>query len=202
MKRMTIVCLLLLGMSGSLAAQSNKVADAFSKSYQGEANKEYLAAIVSIENVYDASSYAMNLRLGWLHYLNKDYARSQTYYNKAITIEPKTVDARLGYINAAAAQQNWDEVLKTYKDILAIDPNNSVVNYRVGYIYYYRKNFVEAEKYLIKVAQMYPFDFDTNLLLGAVYVGQGKIVEAKKYYQLAQIYNPSSKDVLEALSKL
>jgi tetratricopeptide (TPR) repeat protein len=199
---MTLACIVFLTLSGISSAQSSKIADAFSKSYLGESNKEYLASIVSIENVYDATSFAMNLRLGWLHYLNKEYSRSQSYYNKAITLEPKSVDARLGYINAAAALQNWDEVLKTYKDILTFDPNNSLVNYRVGYIYYYRKNFTEAEKHLLKVVQMYPFDFDTNFLLGSVYVGQGKIVEAKRYYQLAQLYNPASKDVTDALAKL
>ena len=199
---MTIAWVLVFALTGMVQAQANKITDAFSKSYLGETNKEYLAAIVSIENVYDANSFAMNLRLGWLHYLSKDYAKAQTYYNKAISLEPKSIDARLGYINSAAALQNWDEVLKTYKDILTIDPNNSLVNYRVGYIYYYRKNFTEAEKYALKVLEMYPFDFDTNFLLGSVYVGQGKIVEAKKYYQLALMYNPDSKDVTTALSKL
>ena len=202
MKRKTLIWVTALFFTCIAHAQTSKTTDAFTQSYKGESSKEYLAAIISIENVYDANSYAMNLRLGWLHYLLKEYTKSQTYYNKAVTLEPKSIDARLGYINATAALQNWDEVLKTYKDILVIDPNNTLVNYRVGYIYYYRKNFQEAEKYVLKVRELYPFDFDTNFLLGSINVGEGKIVEAKRFYQLAQMYNPDNTDVKDALSKL
>ena len=52
------------------------------------------------------------------------------------------------------------------------------------------------------VLELYPFDFDSNALLGAIYVGQGKILEAKKYYKLALTYNPQSKEIQEVLKKL
>lgn len=183
-------------------AQDDKVIAALASSYQGETNKEYLASIVTLENVYDPNSYMLNLRLGWLHYLKKDYAKSQEYYKKAIALEPKSIEARLGFVAPTAALEKWDDVLKTYKDILAIDPNNTLVNYRVGYIYYYRKNFVEAEKYIVAVLKLYPFDYDTNALLGANYLAQGKIKEAKKYYSVALAYNPNSKEIQEVMKKL
>lgn len=183
-------------------AEDDKVLSAFSASYLGESNKEYLAAIIALENVYDANSYAMNVRLGWLEYLKKDYAKSQSYYKKAIALEPKSIEARFGLVNPIAALQQWDDLLKNYKEILDIDPNNTVVNYRVALMYYYRKNYDDADKYIQKVLVEYPFDFDSNALLGAISVAQGKIIEAKKYYKLALTYNPQSKEVAEALKKL
>lgn len=51
----------------------------------------------------------------------------------------------------------------TYKKILDIDPMNSKVNYALGNIYYYRKNFALAEKYYDLVVAMYPFDYYSNL---------------------------------------
>ncbi len=202
MKKSTLTLVIAMTITLLSKAQSDKVVSAFSSSYLGESNKEYLAAIITLENVYDANSYALNLRLGWLNYLKKDYAKSQSYYKKAIALEPKTIEARFGYVNPTAALQSWDEVLKTYKDILAIDPNNTVVNYRVGYIYYFRKNYTEAKPYIQKVLQLYPFDYDSNALLGAIFLGEGKVIEAKKYYNLALTYNPDSKEIKEVLAKL
>jgi tetratricopeptide (TPR) repeat protein len=202
MKRSTFLFAAAMAVTLFTKAQDDKVIAAFSSSYLGESNKEYLAAIITLENVYDANSYALNLRLGWLSYLKKDYARSQSYYKKAIALEPRSIEARFGYVNPTAALQNWDDVLATYKDILKIDSNNTVVNYRVGYIYYYRKNYDEALKYVTKVVQLYPFDYDSNALMGAIYLGQGKILEAKKYYKIALAYNPQSKEILEVLKKL
>jgi tetratricopeptide (TPR) repeat protein len=202
MKRSTLLFVIAMAVTILSKAQDDKVLAAFSSSYLGESNKEYLAAIIQLENVYDANSYAINLRLGWLQYLKKDYARSQSYYKKAMALEPKSIEARFGYVNPTAALQNWDDVLATYKDILTIDGNNTIVNYRVAYIYYYRKNYDEAMKYIVKVLSLYPFDYDSNALLGAIYVGQGKIMEAKKYYKLALTYNPQSKEIQEVLKKL
>lgn len=202
MKRSTFTLVIAMTITLLSKAQDDKVIAALASSYQGETNKEYLASIVALENVYDANSYPLNLRLGWLNNLKKDYAKAQSYYKKAIELEPKSIEARLGYVIPTAALEKWDDVLKTYKDILAIDPNNTVVNYRVGYIYYYRKNYTEAEKYIMAVLKLYPFDYDTNALLGANYVAQGNIVEGKKYYKIALAYNPASKEIGEILKKL
>ena len=202
MKRTTLLFVVAMAITLLSKAQDDKILAAFSSSYLGESNKEYLASIITLENIYDANSYPINLRLGWLNYLKKDYAKSQSYYKKAMILEPRSIEARFGYVNPTAALQGWDDVLKTYMDILAIDANNTVVNYRVGYIYYYRKNYDEAEKYVRKVLELYPFDYDSNALLGAIFVGQGKIIEAKKYYKIALVYNPKSKEILEVLKKL
>lgn len=202
MKKSITTIILIMAIAMFAKAQDEKTIAALSTSYQDETNKEYAASIAALENVYDANSYLLNLRLGWLYYLKKEYAKSQEYYKKAIALEPKSIEARLGYVSPTSALEKWDDVLKTYKDILVIDPNNSLVNYRVGYIYYFRKNFVEAEKYLVAILKLYPFDYDTNALLGANYLAQGKIKEAKKYYSIALAYNPNSKEILEVTKKL
>lgn len=202
MKKSITTIVVVLAITMLAKAQDEKVIAAFSSSYISEANKEYQVSISTLENVYDANSYMLNLRLGWLQYLKKDYVKAQEYYKKAIALEPKSIEARLGYVAPTTALEKWDDVLKTYKEILVIDPNNTVVNYRVGYIYYFRKNFVEAEKYIVSVLKLYPFDYDSNALLGANYLAQGKIKEAKKYYSVALAYNPNSKEIQEVMKKL
>ena len=198
-KLMLNILFLAVGIAG--ISQGN-VGEAFSKSYEYEASGEYTNAISSINSIYDATSYTQNIRLGWLYYLSGEQTKSQAYYKKAIELEPKSIEARLGYVYPTSVMQNWDDVIKTYKDILVLDANNSLVNYRLAYIYYVRKDFDSAGKYAQNVISLYPFDFDANYLLGQIYIAQGKIKEAKIHLTRARDYNPSSTDVKSLLEKL
>jgi len=197
-----IILSILLVATEMVALGQTTSSEAFSKSYTYETNKDYTKAVSSITAVYDASSYTMNLRLGWLEYLAGEYIKSESYYKKAIVLEQKSVEARLGSVYPISATGNWDEVIKVYSEILTIDPQNSMVNYRMAYIYFVRKDYEKAASYAQKVVKLYPFDFDSNYLLGQIYVTQGKILEAKMYLTRAVEYNPTSTEAKSLLGKL
>lgn len=197
-----IILSILIVASEMAAIGQTTSSEAFSKSYTYETNKDYAKAASSITAVYNASSYTMNLRLGWLNYLAGEYIKSESYYKKAIVLEQKSVEARLGIVYPISAVGNWDEVIKVYNEILTIDPQNSTVNYRMAYIYFVRKDYEKAAMYSLKVLKLYPFDFDSNYLLGQIYVTQGKIVEAKTHLTRALEYNPISTDVKNLLDRL
>lgn len=197
------VVLIILGISMGLGliAQGD-ASKAFLDSYFHEANEEYSEAIKDMESEYTEGSYSINLRLGWLYYLDGDYYKSITYYKKAIQNEPRSIEARLGYVYPVSALENWEDVLNMYKEILDIDPNNTAVNYNVAYMYYLRGDWVNAEAGLIKVLELYPFDYDSSLLLGSVYVKMGMIKEAREYYIRALQYSPSSSEIRQLLKAL
>lgn len=196
-----ILNVIFLSMIGAGIAQ-NQVIDAFNKSYAYEAEQDYMNALSAITKVYDATSYTLNLRLGWLYYLSGDYPKSQGYYKKAIALEPQSIEARLGYVYPASSMENWDDIIKIYLEILAIDPNNSLVNYRLAYIYNYRKEFTKAATFAQNVVALYPFDFNANYLLGTIYISQGKIKEAKIHLARALQYNPDAMEVKTALDRI
>lgn len=183
-----------------LGAQSSSEL-AFSKSYSFEYDTQYAKAIEAM-TALNSDAYEVSLRLGWLYYLSKDYLKSETFYKKAIASEPSSVEARFGIVLPLAALGNWNAVLGHYLDILKIDPNNSIANYRTGYIYYSRKDYANAMVYTGKVIKMYPFDYDSNLLAGKVMMAQAKNAEAKKYFNKAIEYNPQSEEAKAALKKL
>jgi len=195
--------MIILGISMGMSLMAQKDASkAFLDSYYHEANAEYSEAISDMDATYSETSYSINLRLGWLHYLDGDYYKSISYYNKAIALESKSIEARLGFVYPSSAMQNWEEVLKMYNEILTIDPNNTAVNYKLGYMYYLRGDWVNAEASLLKVLNLYPFDYDSNLLLGTVNVKMGKIKEARVYYTRALEYDPSSSEIRGLLKGL
>ena len=121
-------------------AQNDNLIEAFTKSYQYEKNGNYTAAISTLKNVYLEDSYECNLRLGWLTYNAGLYQESISYYQKAINLMPVSIEARLGYVYPAAAFGNMTNVILQYKKILEIDPQNSLANYKLGYIYYDKKD--------------------------------------------------------------
>jgi len=182
-------------------AQTNQ-SKAFTESYTFEYNKDYGNAISALDKVYKVDSYEINLRLGWLTYLNGDYPKSQAFYKTAIKLQPKSIEAKLGYVYPTSAMQNWEDIIKTYNDILAIDASNYTVNYRMSVIYFLRKDFGKANLYAKKVKSLYPFDYKINLLLGKISIGLGKINTAKTYLNSALLYSPSSKIVTELLKTL
>lgn len=197
--KIKILVLFSLVVSG-MKAQDN-AETAFSKSYSFEYDTQYSKAIESLLAL-KSESYEVNFRLGWLEYLNKDYANAEKYYKKAIELEPSSVEARFGEVLPLAALGNMNNVLAIYFDILKLDPNNSIANYRIGYIYYSKKDYTNAFTYVSKVIKSYPFDFDSNLLAGKIMLDQGKKPEAKNYFLKALEYNPQSEDAKNALKKV
>lgn len=191
-----------LGLFLTLLAPAQKNPElAFSKSYSFEYETQYAKAIAALEEI-NTDSYQVNLRLGWLHYLNKAYARSEHYYKKAVALEPGSVEARFGMALPLSATGNWNGVLELYLEILKIDANNSIANYRTASIYYNRKDYANAGAYLARVIKMYPFDYDGNLLNGKILVATGNTEEARKALEKALQYNPQSQEVKTLLKKL
>ncbi len=201
MKKIMLL-LMLQTIVSTMYAQTDTIS-VFSKSYISEGNKEYTKAIEALSAVYAPGSYTINLRLGWLWYLKGDYIKSQMYYKNAIAIEPKSVEARLGYAFPASALENWSDVITIYNEILAIDPENSFVNYKQAYIYYYiKKEYKPALNYVDKVTRHFPFDFDANYLTAQIHLSMGNIVESKAAIRKALYYNPSSKEALKLYESL
>ncbi len=173
--------------------------DAFSSSYSLETAGKYTAAIEVLEKQYDASSYEINLRLGWLHYLTGQFVESISYYNKSIQLMPLSVEARFGYVYPASALGNWDQVIARYGEILRIDPSNYTANYRLGAIYYTRKEYGTAYKYFEKLVNWFPFDYDVLHMYAWTNYQMGKLREAKVLFHKALLNHPNDASCLEGL---
>src|SRR5258708_4644946 len=106
MEKQIVITLFSICIGFGLKSQdSNELG--FSKSYLYEYEIQYAKAIKSLQDL-NADSYEINLRLGWLFYLNKDYFKSETYYKRAITIEASSVEARFGLVLPLSAVGNWN----------------------------------------------------------------------------------------------
>jgi len=186
--------------AGKLAAQDYAVLQqAFSTSYTQETAGDYTNAIATLKKVYDESSYEINARLGWLNYMAGLFSESTTYYSKAITLMPYSIEARLGYALPASAMGNWDLVINKYFEILKIDPNNYTANYRLGMLYYGKKDYEKSIKYFEKIANMYPFDYDAIQMYAWSNYQLGKLREAKVLFNKTLLIRPGDSSAMDGL---
>lgn len=177
-----------------------EIQTAFEISIAQEKDGKFQDALNTMKKVYDENSYEVNLRLGWLSYLSGIFNESIAYYNRCLQLKPMSIEAYFGIVYPTAALGNFDQLNTYYNHILEIDPQNTIANYRIGLIYYGRKDYQTASKYLQKVLDLYPFDYDTLVLFGWTNLQLGKYREAKVLFNKSLYLKPNDKSALEGLS--
>lgn len=195
----TIAILISILSFGSYA-QNKEVMNAFSQSYTYETAQNYDGAISSINAVYSATSYEMNLRLGWLNYLKGKYKESVSFYQKAADLMPAATEPKWAIINPLTKLESWKEVEKNYLAILKLDAKNSTANYNLGLIYYYRKDYLNAKKYFDVSLNAYPFGYNNLLMSAWTNYFLGNKNEATVLFNKTLLYSPNDKSALEGLS--
>jgi tetratricopeptide (TPR) repeat protein len=197
----TVVILIVLGFGTLAYGQNNtKVYESFIESYGLEATGNYSNAIEKIINIYSEDSYDMNIRLGWLYYNLGNYPESQKYYLIATEILPYSIEAKLGYVLPVSGLGYWDKVIEVYNDILEIDPQNTLVNYRMGAIYYERKQYEKVYDFLENVINLYPNDFDAIVLFAWTHYQMGRLKDAKVLFNKALLIKPNNSSAQYGLS--
>ncbi|MDD2306163.1 MAG: tetratricopeptide repeat protein [Prolixibacteraceae bacterium] len=200
LKKSTWVIFYLLMANTAFSQVSQDVLQAaFSKSYATEKNGDFTASMESLKKVYDESSYELNLRLGWLNYNAGLFDEAIIFYGRAQKLKPYSEEARFGLILPLAALGKWNDVIKIYDAILETSPNNSVALYRLGLVYYGRKDYNKANMLFKKVVDLYPFGYDGLLMLGWTSYFLGNTSQAKVLFNKVNLYNPGDKSANEGL---
>jgi tetratricopeptide (TPR) repeat protein len=185
-----------------LAQNDIKIQEAFSESYKAETGENYSVSISSLKAVYRADDYAVNVRLGWLFLLSKQYTESISYYNMAITLKPYAIEARFGMIKALNALESWDKVKEQYEAILKIDPQNTTSLYWLGILLYNRKDFDNAARNFEKIVNLYPMDYGSVIMLAWTRLYQGKKSDAKVLFSHALLLSPNDASATSGLNQL
>jgi tetratricopeptide (TPR) repeat protein len=197
-----IVLFVLCVASVSRGQYSEKVLNAFAKSYEAEKAGDFKKSASFLRETYQESSYEFNLRLGWLCYKSGQYEESKVYYLKALNLLPYSEEAKFGIILPLAAKGLWDEVIRYYNQILENNPGNTVALYRLGLVYYNRKEWSQASRYFQKVVDLYPFEYEGLLMLAWTNLQLGKTREAKILFNKVILWAPGDKSALEGMKLL
>jgi len=185
----------------ALPGRAQDQAAAFASSYAAETKGDYPDAIAPLKAIY-TGSYEQNLRLGWLHFLAKNYPASASYYQKAVEQRPYAIEPRFGLVKPLNALNQIDKLVGIYEDILKIDAQNTQANYWMGVIFLNRKAYDQAARYFERVANLYPFDYDVNLSLAWTYLNLGRKNEARALYNKVLLIRPGDATALAGLKRL
>jgi len=178
------------------------VQSAFYESYKAEAAENYSLGISSLKGVYKADDYPINVRLGWLSLLSKQYTESVSYYDRAIKLKPYAIEARFGMIKALNALESWDKVKDQYDAILKIDPQNTTSLYWLGVLLYNRKDYDNAAKNFEKIVNLYPMDYGSVIMLAWTRLYQGKKSDAMVLFNHALLLSPNDASATSGLNLL
>lgn len=199
LKTLMITLMLVMAMFNTFAQNQTSRQSSFYKSYEYEKSSNYLSAIKELSTIYKPEDYFVNIRMGWLYYLQKQYAESIKFYEKAITLKPYAIEAKFGLIKPLSATENWEKVKNQYLQILKIDPQNTVASYWLGVIYYNRKDYQSAVKLFEKVVNLYPLDYDSVIMLAWTKLYLGKTAEAKLMFNHALVLRANDSSALNGL---
>lgn len=198
----TTLVFLIFNCFSTFAYSQNNVQEAFTNSYSLEYYGEYAKAVEAIKKVYNEKSYEINMRTGWLHYLAGLYIESQGYYKRAINLKPNSIEARMGYVYPLAALGNMNLVVDQYSKILEIDPNNTTVNYKMGMIAFEKKEYKKAQEYFKKITNLYPFSYDSLIMVAWTHYHLKQNKEAKELFQTILLIYPDNVSAKEGLNLL
>lgn len=198
-KKIIFIAFIIASFTALGQANQEALEAAFAKSYQHEKSGDFKAAADDLKKVLDDSSYEINLRLGWLNYNAGLFDESIIFYSTAQKLKPYSEEARFGLILPLAALGRWNEVIELYNKILEINPNNTVALYRLGLIYYGRKDYAKANPLFKKVVDLYPFGYDGLLMLGWTSYFLGNYSQAKVLFNKVKLYSPNDASANEGL---
>jgi len=194
-----IISILLILSVFSYALDYEKIKDAYYRSYQYEKVGDFENAVKSIMIVYKEypEGYTVNLRLGWLYYLNKNY-----HYEKALKVIPSSVEAKLGYTLPLLAQGKYTDVEKICYQILNTDFYNYYGNLRLSFVLRMQKKYDMAVKVINKMLSLYPTDINFLTELALVRFYQGDKKQAEYLFKDILILDPENVTAKEYLKKL
>ncbi len=141
------------------------------KSYDYEQMQKYSEAIKVLTPLYKKypKGYTLNLRFGWLFYLDKKYNDSIKYYKNASLINPYALDPRLGLIRVYLDTYSFKKAEIVSNELLKIDYYNYYANLFITKALIAQKKYDVATKIINKMLALYPTDISYLEQLAVVY---------------------------------
>ena len=114
-----------------------------------------------------------------------DPASAEKDFKEAMSLAPKSMNIRLNYANLLWKTGRQQEALEQYKASLQNDPTNHAALTAMGYLSRDLHDPASAEKYFLKLEELYPKDFIPYFALGDVYTANKQFDRAEASYEKA-----------------
>ncbi|HUK47534.1 MAG TPA: tetratricopeptide repeat protein [Terriglobales bacterium] len=121
-----------------------------------------------------------------------DPAAAERDLKEAMSLAPNNVSIELNYANLLWKLNRDEDALALYKHSLQMDPGNHAALTALGYLSRDLKDPVDAEKYFLNLAELYPQDYVPYFALGDLYTSNHKYDRAQSNYEKAHQLAPKN----------
>ena len=196
--------LVTVGLACGIAQADGGAADAFQQSYDSEAAGKTADALGAMDALPapQRDGYVAQLRRGWLLYKLGKSADAVDAYVKASTLQPRSVEARVGLLLPQLALRRWSDVEVGARELLKLDAGNYLANLRLAFAVYNQGRFAEAAGIYQRLAEGYPSDVDVRAGLGWSLFKMGKGSEATAAFRAVLDIAPRNTLAAEGLKAL
>jgi tetratricopeptide (TPR) repeat protein len=176
------------------AQQQSDIAAAYHQSLEFERAQRYQDAVRALAPVYEAypNGYTVNLRMGWLFYLNGNYNNSVAHYEVAGSAAPAALEPRLGRLLPLLAQGRWADAESLAYQIVSVDHYSYYGNLRLIIALRMQKKFDAAYQLAQKMVRVYPTDLHYLVELALLHDARGDAAEAKRLFGEILILDPQN----------
>ncbi len=160
---------------------SSKIDKCYSSSYELEYQQRFSEAIQALSPILKAypNGYTINYRMGWLSYLNGNYANAQRYFKKALVIYPASLEVMNVICMVHAAQKSWSALEEQSKRMIKVDYFNIEGNKWYAFALRMQKKISQSKKVDQKMLLIYPTSTLFLTKLGICYFEEGDMKNAK-----------------------
>jgi Flp pilus assembly protein TadD len=176
----------------ALTAQEKETA--YYASYTGERVQKYGYAITMLAPILAATpnDYMVNLRLGWLNYLQGSFDESVVRYRKAVQAAPASIEAKLGLMMPLMAQNKDEEAIDLGREILTADRYSYYANLRLAALYRKQQKLDRAERTSRDMLALYPLDVAFLTELAWTKAAQQDAAAASSLFSEIQLLDPDN----------
>ena len=184
----------LLGAPGSLSGQELDIPGDYQRSFEHERAENYQDAIRALAPVYEAypNGYTVNLRMGWLFYLNGNFNNAVAHYEVATSAAPVALEPKLGKMLPLLAQGRWSEAEAVAYQVVSVDHYNYYGNLRLAVALRMQGKLEASYQITLKMATAYPTDVMFLVELAQVNDARGDTEEAARLFEEVLILDPEN----------
>ncbi|MGD0712301.1 MAG: tetratricopeptide repeat protein [Bacteroidales bacterium] len=150
----------------------------------------------------DPNYYHAYMELGLLFSM-KNNRLAVDYFEKALKLNPKSIEARYGLGMFYQGNGEIDNAIMEYDSILRIDPKFKMAHFNLGYIHIvYMKEYSKALKHFTDAIECDPKYAEAYYNRGYTYELMGDIQNAKKDYNKALEIRTNYQKAIDGLNRI
>jgi len=196
MKKLIILFMFVFGFS-------NEIQKAYLESYNYEKIGDYKDAIKVLIPIYKEypKGYTLNLRLGYLFYMNKKYENAIKYYTQASITLPYSFEPKLGMMRVYLTTGEYDKVIQIGYSLIKINYYDFYANLYTLQALKAKKDYKDALTIANKMLTLYPTNITYLVNLAKIYEITNPDYAKKIYQDSILILDPNNVSAKVFLNK-